>query len=236
MLTFRNYLTGSISRACTSGLPAINQTEKDIELFLPRNHTFGDVASSVALRISAVTGTSPGAVAQTILNNFEWNQDFVETPFELRMAVDSGFLNFRFSDRYLTDTLGNTDSTGSYDSAEGTDHAGLTAGSYDFSSVMERMLPILRHARRSGFSSIPNRPDIIQNMRHSSERRLLRELSKSRALERNMAMRIADAYLVFYLECPVFTMEQETTAARILLTLATYRALGKSGMIGPEKM
>lgn len=75
--------------------------EVDIIIDIPKNPQFGDASSNIAMQLSKLLRKSPREIAQQIIDKIDINPDFIE---KIEIA-GAGFINFKFTPKYLTKTL-----------------------------------------------------------------------------------------------------------------------------------
>jgi arginyl-tRNA synthetase len=73
----------------------------DIQLETPRDPEHGDVATNVAMRLAKPLRKNPRKIADEIVEKIDLNPDLIESA----DIAGPGFINFRYSDRYLTNAL-----------------------------------------------------------------------------------------------------------------------------------
>jgi arginyl-tRNA synthetase len=67
----------------------------------PKQKSFGDLSTPVALSIAKILRANPAVVAREIMSVFEWDEKFVEPDPDLSKTLIGGFINFRLSRTYL---------------------------------------------------------------------------------------------------------------------------------------
>ena len=73
----------------------------DIQLETPRDPEHGDVSTNVAMQLARPLRNNPRKIAGELVEKLELNPDLIESA----GVAGPGFINFRYSDRYLTNAL-----------------------------------------------------------------------------------------------------------------------------------
>ena len=73
----------------------------DIVIEKPRQKSYGDLSTPVALTLAKSLKTNPVAAARALMASFAWDERFVLPDPELKSTIAGGFVNFRLSSRYL---------------------------------------------------------------------------------------------------------------------------------------
>jgi arginyl-tRNA synthetase len=73
----------------------------DIQLETPRDPEHGDVATNLAMQLAKPLRNNPRKIAEQIVEKLDLNPDLIESA----DIAGPGFINFRYSDQYLTNAL-----------------------------------------------------------------------------------------------------------------------------------
>jgi arginyl-tRNA synthetase len=103
--TVYEYLKGALSRAIARKFPSDEARRVDIGIEKPKQKSFGDLSTPVALSLGKLLRANPAAVARDIMSVFPWDQRYVEPDVDASKSVIGGFINFRLSRTYLFSAL-----------------------------------------------------------------------------------------------------------------------------------
>ena len=103
--TVYEYLKAALCRAIELKFPSLEAGAVAIVIEKPKQKSFGDLSSPVALSLGKLLRTNPAAVAHDIMSVFPWNESYVEPDVNLSRSVVAGFINFRLNRPYLFSTL-----------------------------------------------------------------------------------------------------------------------------------
>lgn len=78
-----------------------NFPELDIIVDIPKNQQFGDASTNVAMQLTKLLRKAPREIAQQIIDKIELNSEMIE---KIEIA-GAGFINFKFTSKFLTQTL-----------------------------------------------------------------------------------------------------------------------------------
>jgi arginyl-tRNA synthetase len=104
-MDFRTYLTKSLHEAVLAAYPDWASSIESITLEKPKNNTYGDFATTVALSLAKSMRMPPRDVAVAIMSKFVWDEEFVVPDPKLSTTITGGFINFRMSTSYLAQIL-----------------------------------------------------------------------------------------------------------------------------------
>ncbi|PTM16320.1 MAG: arginine--tRNA ligase [Bacteroidetes bacterium] len=99
-----NTIESALKQAIQNALTVIGVPEEsipDIHLETPRDPSHGDASTSVAMQLARVLKKNPRAIAQEIVDSLETDPARVDAV----EIAGPGFINFRYSNRYLFDEL-----------------------------------------------------------------------------------------------------------------------------------
>jgi arginyl-tRNA synthetase len=96
----QDYLIRAVSLAVEKKFP-LPDARCDVIIEKPKQKSFGDLSTPVAMAIAKKLHANPAAVAHDIMTEFVWNEGFVEPDPELTNTITGGFINFRLSRTYL---------------------------------------------------------------------------------------------------------------------------------------
>jgi arginyl-tRNA synthetase len=77
----------------------------DISIEKPKQKSYGDFSSPVALSVAKLVKENPLDVSKKIMTSFEWNDFFLEPDPLLEKTIINGFINFTVSRKYLQKNL-----------------------------------------------------------------------------------------------------------------------------------
>ncbi len=104
-MDIRTYLVQNLHAAVTAAFPSESASIESIILEKPKNATYGDFATTVALSLAKTMRKPPKEVAITIMQHFAWDETYVVVDKELLSTITGGFINFCMSTRYLDNVL-----------------------------------------------------------------------------------------------------------------------------------
>jgi arginyl-tRNA synthetase len=95
-----HYLSMSLRNAVEK---AFGNAAQNIDVILekPKQKSYGDLSSPVAMSIAKAVKDSPVAVAKKIMAGFAWDESYVQPDPQLTATVTGGFINFRLSNVFL---------------------------------------------------------------------------------------------------------------------------------------
>jgi arginyl-tRNA synthetase len=103
--TANDYLKLAISRAIERKFSSEVRNSCDVVIEKPKQKSFGDLSTPVALSIGKTLRVNPASVARDIMSVFEWDEQYIEPDHALSHSITGGFINFRLSRLYLFSTL-----------------------------------------------------------------------------------------------------------------------------------
>ncbi|HRT67590.1 MAG TPA: arginine--tRNA ligase, partial [Bacteroidota bacterium] len=89
---FKNYIREIIK----DSLSKIGIEQKEIIIEYPKNSQFGDISTNIAMQLAGELKRSPRQIAQQIIENFDYNPDYIE---QINIA-GAGFINFKLNKNY----------------------------------------------------------------------------------------------------------------------------------------
>jgi len=101
------YVIKSLSEAIRAKLPQAAADPTGIVIEKPKQKSFGDLATPIAMSLAKKMRTNPVSVARDIMSAFAWDEEFVEPDPDLTRTLAGGYINFRMSRRYLYGVLQN---------------------------------------------------------------------------------------------------------------------------------
>jgi arginyl-tRNA synthetase len=104
--TVYGYLQEALQRAIALRFPSGEAQGVEAGIEKPKQKSYGDLSTPVALSLGKLLRTSPAAVARDIMSVFPWNERYLEPDPGLTRSVTGGFINFRLSRTYLFSVLG----------------------------------------------------------------------------------------------------------------------------------
>ena len=96
----KNYLEQILKAALQTQFPELDNLP-DIKIEKPREASHGDAATNIAMQLAKPLRKNPRQIASEIVDNLDFDKKKIE-------SVDiagPGFINFKFSDRYLHDAI-----------------------------------------------------------------------------------------------------------------------------------
>jgi arginyl-tRNA synthetase len=100
----QDYLIEAISRAIENKFP--NPDDRaEVIIEKPKQKSFGDLSTPVAMAIAKKIHGNPAAIAREIMSDFAWDDRFVQPDPGLSSTITGGFINFRLSKSYLHQVL-----------------------------------------------------------------------------------------------------------------------------------
>jgi arginyl-tRNA synthetase len=96
----KNYLEQILKAALQTQFPELDNLP-DIKIEKPREASHGDAATNIAMQLAKPLRKNPRQIASEIVDNLDFDKKKIE-------SVDiagPGFINFKFSDRYLHDSI-----------------------------------------------------------------------------------------------------------------------------------
>lgn len=78
-----------------------NFPEVDVIVDVPKNSQFGDLSTNVAMQLTKLLRRPPREIARELINKMEIDPNF----FEKVEVAGAGFINFKFTPKYLTDVM-----------------------------------------------------------------------------------------------------------------------------------
>ncbi len=103
--TVHQYLKDALIRAIALKFPSDEARAVDVGIEKPKQKSFGDLSTPVALSLGKLMRANPAAVARDIMSVFPWDERFVEPDADGSKSVIGGFINFRLSRAYLFSVL-----------------------------------------------------------------------------------------------------------------------------------
>ena len=103
--TILDYLKGALSRAIDLKFPSGEASGVDVVIERPKQKSFCDLSTPVAMSLGKLLHANPAAIAKDIMSVFRWDERFVEPDSQLTGSIVGGFINFRLSRAYLFSTL-----------------------------------------------------------------------------------------------------------------------------------
>ncbi|HPD33735.1 MAG TPA: arginine--tRNA ligase [Candidatus Kapabacteria bacterium] len=89
---FKNYIREIIK----DSLSKIGIEQKEIIIEYPKNSQFGDISTNIAMQLAGELKRSPRQIAHQIIENFDYNPDYIE---QINIA-GAGFINFKLNKNY----------------------------------------------------------------------------------------------------------------------------------------
>ena len=103
--TVFEYLKGAFRGAIELKFPSGEAGRVEAVIEKPKQKSFGDLSTPVALSLGKQLRLNPAAVARDIMSVFPWDERFVEPDSDLSRSIVGGFINFRLSRAYLFSAL-----------------------------------------------------------------------------------------------------------------------------------
>jgi arginyl-tRNA synthetase len=98
----RHAIANALKKAFGDTAPLAAAAEGiDIVIEKPKQKSFGDISTPVALSVAKLLKISPLAAAQKMMAIFEWDGRFVQPDPTLSACITGGFINFRLSREFL---------------------------------------------------------------------------------------------------------------------------------------
>jgi arginyl-tRNA synthetase len=95
------YLEKAIGSAVEKAFGASALFGCDIVIEKPKQKSFGDLSTPIAMSLAKSLKMSPVVVAKKIMDHFEWDERFVAPDPGLTSSIAGGFVNFRLSAGFL---------------------------------------------------------------------------------------------------------------------------------------
>lgn len=95
-----DYLLRAVTRAVEKKFP-LPEARCEVIIEKPKQKSFGDLSTPVAMAIAKKLRLNPAVVARDIMTGFDWDERFVEPDPDLTNTITGGFINFRLSRAYL---------------------------------------------------------------------------------------------------------------------------------------
>jgi arginyl-tRNA synthetase len=99
------YLKKAVLQAIESKFPAAGDLQYEVIIEKPKQKSFGDLSTPVAMSIAKKMHANPANVAREIMSVFVWDDNFVEPDEKLDSTITGGFINFKLSRSYLNGML-----------------------------------------------------------------------------------------------------------------------------------
>ncbi|HAJ78470.1 MAG TPA: arginine--tRNA ligase, partial [Fibrobacteres bacterium] len=99
------YLKKAVLQAIGSKFPAAGDLQYEVIIEKPKQKSFGDLSTPVAMSIAKKMHANPANVAREIMSAFVWDDSFVEPDENLDSTITGGFINFKLSRSYLNRML-----------------------------------------------------------------------------------------------------------------------------------
>jgi arginyl-tRNA synthetase len=103
--TVHGYLRGALGRALKEKFPSEAAGLVEVTVEKPKQKSFGDLSTPLALSLGKVLRVNPAAVARDLMSVFTWDERYVEPDADLSRSIVGGFINFRLSRAYLFSML-----------------------------------------------------------------------------------------------------------------------------------
>jgi arginyl-tRNA synthetase len=100
-----DYLLSNLSDAVKKAFGADATAGLDIVIEKPKQKSYGDLSTPVALSLAKSKKTNPAQVARAVMSVFAWDERFVRPDPGLSNTITGGFINFRMSESYLFGVL-----------------------------------------------------------------------------------------------------------------------------------
>ena len=96
----KNYLEQILKAALKTQFPELDNLP-DIKIEKPREASHGDAATNIAMQLAKPLRKNPRQIASEIVDNLDFDKKKIESV----DVAGPGFINFKFSDRYLHDAI-----------------------------------------------------------------------------------------------------------------------------------
>ncbi|HEX7509899.1 MAG TPA: arginine--tRNA ligase [Chitinivibrionales bacterium] len=100
-VSINDYLIKSLSDAIKAQYPEAWKNHSEIVIEKPKQKSFGDLATPVAMSLAKAMRVSPAAIARDIMSAFVWDDRYVEPDPQLNHTLAGGYINFKVSRGYL---------------------------------------------------------------------------------------------------------------------------------------
>jgi arginyl-tRNA synthetase len=101
------YLSSSLSAAIKKAFGAELAASVNVVIEKPKQKSYGDLSSPVAMTLAKLLRENPAAVAKKIMSVFVWDESFVQPDANLNVTLAGGFINFRLNSTFLYSALSN---------------------------------------------------------------------------------------------------------------------------------
>jgi len=95
------YLAAGVATAVKKAFGASALAGCDIVIEKPKQKSFGDLSTPIAMSLAKSLKMSPVVAAKRIMDHFEWDERFVIPDPGLTSSIAGGFVNFRLSSGFL---------------------------------------------------------------------------------------------------------------------------------------